>query len=148
MILVADKLLFRFYNQQGNDIETLLTANKRSDAEGRVTGVLCFLHVARPELQYAMQVQKKSKQVAANYHSHFLRTIFSKMHCNLSFDKTNPPKASTANHMKHMKERTIFLGAIYATMNIKKDNKLSKQKNTTLLKELRASQSKNDRGCA
>lgn len=63
---VADKLLFRFYNQQGNDIEALLTANKRTDAEGRVTGVLCFLHVASPELQYAMQVQKISEQVAAN----------------------------------------------------------------------------------
>ncbi|KAL8108322.1 hypothetical protein AgCh_024686 [Apium graveolens] len=48
---VADKLLFRFYNQQGNDIESLLTASKRTDAEGRVTGVLCFLHVASPELQ-------------------------------------------------------------------------------------------------
>lgn len=63
---VGDKLLFRFYNQQGNDIEALLTANKRTDAEGRVTGVLCFLHVASPELQYAMQVQKISEQVAAN----------------------------------------------------------------------------------
>lgn len=61
-----DKLFFGFYDQQGNYVEALLSANKRTDAEGRITGVLCFLHVASPELQYAMQVQKISEQAAAN----------------------------------------------------------------------------------
>ncbi|KAK9284772.1 hypothetical protein L1049_025127 [Liquidambar formosana] len=62
----ADKLLFGFFDQHGKFIEALLSANKRTDAEGRITGVLCFLHVASPELQYAMQVQRISEQAAAN----------------------------------------------------------------------------------
>ncbi|KAB1208728.1 Phytochrome C [Morella rubra] len=62
----ADKLLFGFYDQQGNYVEALLSANKRTDAEGRITGVLCFLHVASPELQYAMQVQRISEETAAD----------------------------------------------------------------------------------
>ncbi|KAF8410860.1 hypothetical protein HHK36_003397 [Tetracentron sinense] len=62
----ADKLLFGFFDQQGKYVETLLNANKRTDAEGRITGVLCFLHVASTELQYAMQVQKISEQAATN----------------------------------------------------------------------------------
>lgn len=61
-----DKLVFGFYDQQGNYVEALLSANKRTDAEGKITGVLCFLHVASPELQYVMQVQKISEQAAAN----------------------------------------------------------------------------------
>ncbi|KAG2719579.1 hypothetical protein I3760_03G272100 [Carya illinoinensis] len=62
----GDKLLFGFFDQQGNYIEALLSANKRTDAEGRITGVLCFLHVSSPELQYAMQVQRISEQAAAD----------------------------------------------------------------------------------
>lgn len=62
----ADKLLFGFFDPQGNFVEALLSANKRTDADGRITGVLCFLHVASPELQYAMQVQRMSEQAAAN----------------------------------------------------------------------------------
>lgn len=49
---IADRLLFQFYNQQGNDIEALPTANKRTDAERSVAGSMCFLHVASPELLY------------------------------------------------------------------------------------------------
>ncbi|KAG9141306.1 hypothetical protein Leryth_001773 [Lithospermum erythrorhizon] len=60
----ADKLLIGFYNQLGKYVEALVLANKRTDTEGRVTGVLCFLHVTSPELQYAMQVQKISVQAA------------------------------------------------------------------------------------
>ncbi|GLU12525.1 hypothetical protein SLE2022_291980 [Rubroshorea leprosula] len=62
----ADKLLFGFYDQQGKYVEALLSANKRIDAEGRIIGVLCFLHVASPELQYALQVQRLSEQAAAS----------------------------------------------------------------------------------
>lgn len=62
----ADKLLFGFFDQQGNFVEALLSASKRTDAEGRITGVLCFLHVASPELQYAMQAQRISEQAAAD----------------------------------------------------------------------------------
>ena len=62
----ADKLLFGFFDQQGKYVEGLLSANKRTDAEGKLTGALCFLHVTSPELQYALQVQRISEQAAAN----------------------------------------------------------------------------------
>lgn len=62
----AQKLLFGFFDQRGKYIEALLSANKRTDAEGKITGVLCFLHVASPELQHAMQVQRISEQAAAD----------------------------------------------------------------------------------
>lgn len=62
----ASKLFFGFFDLQGNYIESLLSANKRSDEEGRITGVLCFLHVASPDLQYAMQVQRIAEQAAAD----------------------------------------------------------------------------------
>lgn len=62
----GDKLLFGFFNQNGRYIEALICANKRTDTEGKITGVLCFLHVASPELQYAMQVQRMSEQAAAD----------------------------------------------------------------------------------
>ncbi|XP_075668454.1 phytochrome C [Castanea sativa] len=62
----ADKLLFGFYDRLGNYVEALLSANKRTDAEGRITGALFFLHVASPELQYAMQVQRISEKAEAD----------------------------------------------------------------------------------
>ncbi|XP_075669988.1 phytochrome A type 3-like [Castanea sativa] len=46
--------------------ETLLSANKRTDANGSITGVLFFLHVASPDLQYALQVQRISEQAEAD----------------------------------------------------------------------------------
>ncbi|KAL3502553.1 hypothetical protein ACH5RR_037002 [Cinchona calisaya] len=62
----SDKLLFGFFDKHGKHVEAFVSASKRTDAEGRIIGVLCFLHVASPELQYAMQVQKISEQAAAN----------------------------------------------------------------------------------
>ncbi|KAL2458307.1 Phytochrome C [Forsythia ovata] len=62
----ANKLVFGFFDQQGKYVEALISANKRTDAGGRITGILCFLHVASPELQYAMQVQRISEQATAN----------------------------------------------------------------------------------
>lgn len=64
--LDADKLLFGFFDRQSKYVETLLSINKRTDAEGRITGVLCFLYVPSPELKYAMQVQRISEQAANN----------------------------------------------------------------------------------
>lgn len=43
--LDSDKLLFGFFDQNGKYVEALLSANKRVDSEGKITGVLCFLHV-------------------------------------------------------------------------------------------------------
>ncbi|XVF31906.1 hypothetical protein REPUB_Repub17cG0035000 [Reevesia pubescens] len=62
----ANKLLFGFFDRQGKFVEAILSANIRTDAEGRITGILCFLHVPSPELQYALQVQRMSEQAAAS----------------------------------------------------------------------------------
>ncbi|XP_022771664.1 phytochrome C-like [Durio zibethinus] len=62
----ADKLLFGFFDRQGKLVEALLSANRRTDDNGRVIGILCFLHVASPELQYALQVRRMSEQAAAS----------------------------------------------------------------------------------
>ncbi|KAJ0255040.1 Phytochrome C [Hirschfeldia incana] len=61
----VEKLSFGFYHRDGTFIEALLSANKRTDIEGKVTGVLCFLQVPSPELQYALQVQRISEQAVA-----------------------------------------------------------------------------------
>ncbi|GKV17193.1 hypothetical protein SLEP1_g27729 [Rubroshorea leprosula] len=65
--VTGQKVVMERYNHmQGKYVKALLSANKRIDAEGRIIGVLCFLHVASPELQYALQVQRLSEQAAAN----------------------------------------------------------------------------------
>uniref|UniRef100_A0A7N0TVP6 Phytochrome n=1 Tax=Kalanchoe fedtschenkoi TaxID=63787 RepID=A0A7N0TVP6_KALFE len=58
------KVLFGFFTQSGKYVEALLSGNKRMNAEGNITGVLCFLHVPSAEFQYALQVQKLSEQAA------------------------------------------------------------------------------------
>ncbi|XXG55483.1 hypothetical protein AAC387_Pa03g3142 [Persea americana] len=64
--LDADKLLFGFYDGHGKYVEALVSASKRTDSEGKITGVFCFLHVASPELQHALQLQRISEQAATN----------------------------------------------------------------------------------
>ncbi|KAI3675142.1 hypothetical protein L1987_84727 [Smallanthus sonchifolius] len=64
--LDTDKLSFGFFNQKGKYVEGLLSANKRVNGDGKITGVLCFLHVTSPELQHAMLVQRMSEQAALN----------------------------------------------------------------------------------
>ncbi|GLJ49415.1 hypothetical protein SUGI_1046180 [Cryptomeria japonica] len=61
-----EKFPFSFFDCHGKNIDTLLSANKRMDAEGRITGVFCFLHVTSPspELQQALQAQRRSEQTA------------------------------------------------------------------------------------
>lgn len=61
-----EKLAFGFFNTDGKYMESLLTASKRTDAGGKITGALCFLHVASPELQHALQVQIMSEQAATH----------------------------------------------------------------------------------
>jgi len=46
----TDRFPFSFFDRHGKYVEALLTANKRTDAEGSITGVFCFLHTASPEL--------------------------------------------------------------------------------------------------
>ncbi|KAL0287914.1 UNVERIFIED_CONTAM: Phytochrome C [Sesamum calycinum] len=62
----ADKVVFGFFDREHKYVEALVSANRRTDSQGRITGVLCFLHVASPELQHAMEVQKVTEQAAAN----------------------------------------------------------------------------------
>lgn len=62
----AEKLFFGFFDINGKYVEALLSTNKRTNSEGRITGVLCFLHVASAELQHALQVQKMSEKAAMN----------------------------------------------------------------------------------
>ncbi|KAL8238064.1 hypothetical protein R6Q59_019145 [Mikania micrantha] len=64
--LDPDKLLFGFFDQNGKYVEGLLSASKRVNGDGKITGVLCFLHVTSPELQHAMLVQRMSEQAALN----------------------------------------------------------------------------------
>ncbi|KAL9159248.1 hypothetical protein ABFS82_08G121500 [Erythranthe guttata] len=62
----SDKFVFGFFDRQQKYVQALISANKRTDSEGKITGVLCFLHVASPELQHAMKVQKITERAAAN----------------------------------------------------------------------------------
>ncbi|KAI7742029.1 hypothetical protein M8C21_029290 [Ambrosia artemisiifolia] len=64
--LDADKLMFGFFDQNSKYVEGLLSANKRVDGDGKITGVLCFIHITSPELQQAMLVQRMSEQAALN----------------------------------------------------------------------------------
>ncbi|KAG0478875.1 hypothetical protein HPP92_013594 [Vanilla planifolia] len=60
----VEKLLLGLYDASGKYVEVLLSANKKSTAEGKVTGHYAFLHVASPELQHALQYQRMSEQAA------------------------------------------------------------------------------------
>ncbi|KAI3992658.1 hypothetical protein MKX01_007980 [Papaver californicum] len=62
----GDELLFGFFDRQGKHVDALLSATKRMDAEGKITGVLCFLHVTHPDLQHALQLQGISEYASAN----------------------------------------------------------------------------------
>lgn len=53
----TDKFPFSFFDRQGKFVEALVTANKRTDADGAIIGVFCFLQIASAELQ---QVQMSS----------------------------------------------------------------------------------------
>uniref|UniRef100_A0A0C9RWC2 Phytochrome n=1 Tax=Wollemia nobilis TaxID=56998 RepID=A0A0C9RWC2_9CONI len=62
----TEKFPFAYFDRHGNSIEALLSANKRTDAEGRIAGVFCFLHVTSLELQQALRVQRMSEQAATS----------------------------------------------------------------------------------
>ncbi|KAJ3669784.1 hypothetical protein LUZ60_010108 [Juncus effusus] len=62
----VEKLIFGFYTVSGKYVEALLTVNKRVNSDGEITGALCFLHVASPEMTHALNVQKLAEQAANN----------------------------------------------------------------------------------
>lgn len=53
----TERFPFSFFDRQGRHADTLLTVNKRTDAEGSITGVFCFLHTTSVELsQVRLQI--------------------------------------------------------------------------------------------
>lgn len=54
-----EKFPFSFFNKNGTFVQALLTANPRSNMDGKVVGVFCFLQIASPELQQGMEMQKQ-----------------------------------------------------------------------------------------
>ncbi|KAF4361451.1 phytochrome B isoform X2 [Cannabis sativa] len=58
----ADKFPFSFFDRNGTFVQVLLTANKRVNMEGQVIGAFCFLQIASPELQQALQVQRQQEK--------------------------------------------------------------------------------------
>ncbi|KAH7351675.1 hypothetical protein KP509_19G009100 [Ceratopteris richardii] len=60
----SDKFPFGFFDRNGRYVEAILIAHKRTDGDGAVTGVFCFLRTTSPELQQALQVQKQSARIA------------------------------------------------------------------------------------
>ncbi|KAF6174404.1 hypothetical protein GIB67_024426 [Kingdonia uniflora] len=59
----GDKVVFGFFDKKDKYLEALLSVNERMDAKGKIIGVLGFLHMASPELQHALQVQRMSEEV-------------------------------------------------------------------------------------
>ncbi|XP_058082098.1 phytochrome B-like isoform X1 [Magnolia sinica] len=57
-----DKFPFAFFNKNGKYVQTLLTANKRVNMDGQITGAFCFLQIASPELQQALEVQRQQER--------------------------------------------------------------------------------------
>nr|AHZ63963.1 phytochrome [Taiwania cryptomerioides] len=60
----TEKIPLGFFDRHGKYVEALLSANKKVDEEGTITGIFCFLHIASPELQQALHVQRMSEQTA------------------------------------------------------------------------------------
>uniref|UniRef100_A0A0D6QZ02 Phytochrome n=18 Tax=Araucaria TaxID=25666 RepID=A0A0D6QZ02_ARACU len=58
----TDKFPFAFFDRQGKYVEALLTANKRTDAEGQITGAFCFVQIASCELHQALEIQKQQEK--------------------------------------------------------------------------------------
>lgn len=50
-----EKFPFGFFDRNGNFVEVILTANKRTDAGGNIIGCFCFLQIFLPDLQQALE---------------------------------------------------------------------------------------------
>ncbi|XP_057959103.1 phytochrome B-like [Malania oleifera] len=58
----TEKFPFSFFHRNGKFVQALLTANKRVDMDGQITGAFCFLQIASPELQQALKVQRQQEK--------------------------------------------------------------------------------------
>ncbi|KAF8730729.1 hypothetical protein HU200_016591 [Digitaria exilis] len=67
-ILVSDKIKnevpFGFFERNGRYIECLLSATRKENGNGVLTGVSCFLHFPSHELQRALHVRQVSEETA------------------------------------------------------------------------------------
>ncbi|RZC48568.1 hypothetical protein C5167_016997 [Papaver somniferum] len=61
----TDKIPFQFYEPNGVHVKALLTATKRVNLQGEISGALCFLQIVSPELQQALEVQRQEKKCCA-----------------------------------------------------------------------------------
>ncbi|KAI3920953.1 hypothetical protein MKW98_027663 [Papaver atlanticum] len=60
----AERVEFGFLARNGQYMDCLLSVTNKMDAEGTVTGLVCFLQTASQELQQALHVQRISEQIA------------------------------------------------------------------------------------
>ncbi|XP_068662138.1 phytochrome B-like [Aristolochia californica] len=58
----SDQFPFTFFDRNGKCIQALLTANKRVNMDGQIIGAFCFLQVASPELQQALEIQRQQEK--------------------------------------------------------------------------------------
>nr|AYW35331.1 phytochrome [Spirogyra varians] len=63
----ADNHPFTFIARDGRRQDVLLTVSKRSDVEGRVTGVFCFLHALNRDVQEALKAQARAESLARTH---------------------------------------------------------------------------------
>ena len=58
----TDKFPFSFLDRHEKYVHVLLTANKRVNMKSQIIGAFCFLQIATPELQQALEVQKEQEK--------------------------------------------------------------------------------------
>ncbi|XP_072984782.1 phytochrome B-like [Typha latifolia] len=58
----TDKFPFSFFDKNGKFVQALLTANTRRDMDGQTIGAFCFLQIASPELQQALEIQRQQEK--------------------------------------------------------------------------------------
>lgn len=58
----TDKHPFGFFDKKGKYVQALLTANSRRKLNGEIIGAFCFLQIASPELQQALEIQRQQEK--------------------------------------------------------------------------------------
>ena len=58
----TEKFPFSFYDRHGRFVQVLLTAHKRTNINGLIIGAFCFLQIASPEVQQALEVQRQQEK--------------------------------------------------------------------------------------
>ncbi|XP_026454008.1 phytochrome B-like isoform X1 [Papaver somniferum] len=61
----TDKIPFQFYERNRVYVQALLTAMKRVNLQGEISGAFCFLQIVSPELQQAPEVPRQEKKLCA-----------------------------------------------------------------------------------